>query len=238
MKCRFWLSMLAACMLSFAFASSSHAVQTTYSSSLSTLNASGVTGTATLLLDTDAMTLNVVVEAMGLEPNVDHLMHIHGLLGGDGTSGNPAVDSNTPTIADDADMDGFIEVLEGLPQYGDILLPLQTQNTATASFAYSETFDLPNDSLFFSPVSSMDYTSADIMPLEFREIVIHGLTVDGSAGAGTDGEIDGTAGFKATLPVAAGTINQVIPEPGTISVALLSLVVAGALSRRKRLSPR
>ena len=52
-------------------------------------------------------------------------------------------------------------------------------------------------------------TAANLFPLDLREMVIHGLTVDGSAGAGTSGEIDGKAGYKLVLPVASGEIAAV-----------------------------
>lgn len=204
-----------------------------YRVNFTTLNNSGVSGFALLTIDTNAQTLSVNIEATGLEPNQAHMMHIHGLIGGDGTSTNPSLDSQTPTLADDADGDGFIEVLEGVPQYGDILLPLETQMAPGGVISYQDVFDLTDDSLFGSPVTGNDYTAANLMPLDFREIVIHGLSVDGSAGANTDGEIDGTAGYKGLLPVAAGEI-QSVPEPGTLVLAGLGLM--GVLAARRRSS--
>jgi hypothetical protein len=44
--------------------------------------------------------------------------------------------------------------------------------------------------------------------LELREVVIHGLTVP-AVGAGTPGEVDGSAGYKVVLPVAGGEIHAV-----------------------------
>ena len=41
-----------------------------------------------------------------------------------------------------------------------------------------------------------------------RELVIHGLTVPEGAGAGTPGEVDGTAGYKLVLPVASGEFSN------------------------------
>lgn len=217
---------------SLVFATNAWGVHSVYRADLTTLNNSGVTGYAMFEVNPVTRTLSVEVNAMGLEPDMDHLMHLHGLIDGDGTSGNPAVDSQTPTLADDADGDGFVEVFEGLPQYGDIILTLGTQTAPGGSFAYSETFDLDDDSLFGSPVGAMmDYVGDDLLPLEFREIVIHGLTVDGSVGAGTDGEVDGTAGYKAVLPVAAGEIYQV-PEP--TSAVLMMLGVAGVVGGLRR----
>lgn len=191
------------------------------------LNGSNVTGNAILTHDTTANTLRVQINGQNIEPGQDHLMHIHGLIGGSGQ----ALDSQSPTLADDSDGDGFIEVLEGVPQYGDILLPLGSVNDATGIFTYDQTFDLTDDTQFLSPVSGNQYSASDLFPLNFREIVIHGKTVATGPGLGTGGEVDGTGGYKAVLPVAAGEIvGQPIPEPG--SLALLGL--GGLLLSRRR----
>ncbi|MBD0273695.1 MAG: hypothetical protein ICV73_17425 [Acetobacteraceae bacterium] len=49
----------------------------------------------------------------------------------------------------------------------------------------------------------------DIVPLQAKEIVLHGLSVAEGSGRGTDGEVDGTAGYKAVLPVASGELRKV-----------------------------
>jgi hypothetical protein len=215
---------LAAAATTAGSASAAHL--TYYTVDLQPLNGSNVTGNAVLIVNSEDNTLEVKVNAFNVEPDQDHLMHIHGRFD---DSGNP-IDSVSPTLADDADGDGYVEVLEGLPQYGDILLPLETQNDSLGLFSYTETFDLTDDSLFSSPVSGEDYQASDIFPLNFRELVIHGKTVATGEGTGTDGEVDGTGGYKTTLPVAAGEIVGV-PEPG--SVALLGLGGL-ALVRRRR----
>lgn len=71
--------------------------QQVYSGTFTPLNNSGVTGTATLTLSSDAHTLNVEIQAMGLEAGEPHVAHIHGL---DSAPGMP-VDSTTPTLAQD-----------------------------------------------------------------------------------------------------------------------------------------
>ncbi len=49
----------------------------------------------------------------------------------------------------------------------------------------------------------------DIVPLEAKEIVLHGLSVAEGSGRGTGGEVDGTGGYKAILPVASGELRKV-----------------------------
>lgn len=192
------------------------------------LNGSNVEGNAVLIVDSTAKTLQVQVQVSNLEPNQDHVFHIHGRFNG---AGDP-IDSVNPTLADDTDGDGYIEVLEGAASYGDILLTLGTLNTPTGTAVFDQTFDLTDDSQFMSGVTGNDYVAADIFPLMLREIVIHGQTVATGEGRGTSGEVDGTGGYKAVLPVSAGEIIG-IPEPATLGLLGVALVAAG-IARRQR----
>lgn len=177
---------------------------------LQPLNGSGVTGTAVLELAGDELTVQLL--AIGLEPGQTHPQHIHGL-----TSDGAAVDSTVPTLAEDADGDGYIEVGEGAATYGPVILPLTPFPTAPAGFvSYKETFSLDAAML------------AELTPLEKRVLVLHGMTVPVGDGAGTGGEVDGTGGYKALLPIAAG---EIVPEPATL--VLLVFGGAGVLWRRK-----
>jgi hypothetical protein len=174
---------------------------------LGTLNQSGVTGFAEFARDGDRLTARI--EAEGLEPGEVHIQHIHGRVAEDGSS----LDSYSPTPGADADGDGFVELAEGLPSYGPILLNLTNPpgggldafpTASDGQIRYEQTFDLSEQG-----VLPDGFTSEDLLPLSFREVVIHGLSVDGSAGAGTTGEVDGTSGYKLVLPVAAGPIEAV-----------------------------
>lgn len=184
-----------------------------WSVDLAAMNNSGVTGTAVLAINTEAdgtRYLNVSIAAEGLTPSVQHAQHVHGTFD---ANGDPS-DARKPDLTDDADKDGFVEVLEGLGAYGDILLPLidaggaLPMTDANGQLTFIQSYNLGDDSNFFSPVSSTDYTAEDLMPLEFREIVLHGQNVGAGFGAGTGGEVDGTQdGFVGILPVAAGEIE-------------------------------
>lgn len=184
-----------------------------WSADLIALNSSGVSASALFAVGTEddgTQYLNVAVSATGVTAAQAHAQHIHGLFDGSGTP----VDATSPTLADDADMDGLVEVLEGVGKYGDVLLPLSNDAgdmpvaTDWGTYTYFQTFDLGDDSQFASPVTGADYTADDIMPLALREIVIHGVDVPDGIGAGTGGEVDGGVnGYTGILPAAAGEIE-------------------------------
>lgn len=81
-----------------------------YSTDFTALNNSGIDGRAVLLVDQNAQTVTVDIQATGLEAGQMHIQHIHGFT--DDT------DSKSPTIVQDADGDGFVELGEGLATYG------------------------------------------------------------------------------------------------------------------------
>jgi len=177
------------------------------------LNSSGVNATAILAMETEedgSSYLNVAITGTGLTPSQAHAQHIHGLFDEDG---NP-IDSTAPTLADDADRDGMVEVIEGLGQYGDVLLPLASDGAMPMAdengvLSFVQSYDLTDDENFFSPVSMTDYTADDIMPLPLREIVLHGVDVPDGIGEGTGGEVDGGEnGYTGILPAAAGDIES------------------------------
>ncbi|MFN3210426.1 MAG: calcium-binding protein [Roseovarius sp.] len=182
-----------------------------YSVDLAALNSSGVTGTAVLAVNTEmdgSRYLNVAVVAENVEASVGHPMHIHGTFD---DMGNPT-DATTPGLAQDADQDGLVEVLEGVGSYGDVLLPLGSQPEADANgnLVFIQNYLLNDDSNFFSPVTGNDYTGEDLLPLELREIVLHGVNVPAGLGAGSSGEVDGTQdGYVPILPAAAGEIEEI-----------------------------
>ncbi len=213
------------------------------------LNNSGVTGSAVVTLDdTDAMrpTIRVQINATGLTPDVPHPQHIHGnftvqpTMGMNGPffsgEGGTATDSFSPTIATDRDGDGFIEVAEGQAAYGPVLINLTSPQT-TAPPDGTAPIDNPALNLATFPTAPagietfdqlyvFDLTNQDqrrqyhnLLPLDLREIVIHGLLVTSTAGAGTPGEINGTPGYKATLPVASAELMPTAtPAPAPLPI--------------------
>lgn len=192
-----------------------------YVTEFTALNNSGVQGHAILLLDETTQTLKVSIEAEGLEPNQVHPQHIHGFADDH--------DARTPTIAQDQDGDGFVELLEGLQTYGPVQLnlTLNPENSvhdhgtdghdhtdqavfptadANGDLHYTETFHFDLDDLNARAIFD------DITPLEAKEIVLHGLTLregQGRDAMGVMDEADGTAGYKAILPIASGELQEV-----------------------------
>ena len=179
-----------------------------YVTQFTTLNGSGVTGEAIVGYDEQAHKITVAISAAGLEPNMPHIQHIHGFT--DGT------DSHTPTLAQDTDGDGYVELAEGLTTYGQILLNLTTDHTngSGGDNGHDHNGDLtgfptaPDGTIWFIESYQLPAGSLGADPmLALREIVIHGESVPEGAGAGTPGEVDGTAGYKLVLPVASGELG-------------------------------
>ncbi len=225
------------------------AATSSFVANLTELNNSGVSGQVNFRHNMDAQTLRVIANISGLAPSLPHVNHIHGRFNEDGSPRN----SELPTQALDADGDGLVEVLEAAPAYGDILLSLESSLAgdnpdpsmvhtgpaadADGNLSYDLTFDVTDDSIFFSPVLGNDYEGDDIFPLDLREYVIHGAFVPASSlnegssfVAGTE-RADGT-GYSATLPVAAAEIAPV-PLPAGGALLLAGLGGLGLVRRRR-----
>jgi hypothetical protein len=181
-----------------------------YMANIDSLNGSGVSGTAVIGLDVDTNTLTVSIQATGLEPNQVHVQHIHGFT--DGTN------ATVPTLANDTDGDGFIELAEGLGSYGGILLNLAVDHTngVDGDNGHSHSGGLtgfptaPDGTIQF--LESYTLTSTNVLiagDLTNDHIVIHGLSVTPGIGAGTPGEVNGSGGYELVLPVAIGEIELI-----------------------------
>lgn len=146
---------------------------------LEELNDSGVEGTVRLSLDGDQLTVSV--QATGLEPNMLHPQHIHGFTVEN--MGN-ARNATCPTMEFDTNDDGLVDLGEGVPAYGPVLLSLTPFPTADSdgNVSFEQTYTVDRKMLG---------------PLQKRAIVLHGLTVEGT--------------YVPTLPVACGPI-QVMPS--------------------------
>ncbi|MEE1654601.1 calcium-binding protein [Microvirga sp. CF3062] len=168
---------------------------------LNELNNSEAEGGALLLLKGNRLT--VITAARGVEAGQIHPQHIHGFVDGS--------NATVPTLAQDDDRDGFVELAEGLDTYGPVLLNLTSPpgpeasgfpNPTGTSFLFSQTYNLSD------PRNGDLAQLLDDVSLNRREIVLHGKTVLAGHGQGTGGEVDGTAGYKLVLPIASGEIRQ------------------------------
>lgn len=226
---------LTAALVGGLAAGSAYAAPISYSANLMPVNGVG-SGSASLTLDNVANTLKVDINAWGLDDGL-HLAHIHGLFS-DVVTGMPT-NSVVPDMSNDTDGDGFIEVAEGVPAYGPIILDMQAIGTGT-TISFSETFDLTDSANFGFVGGDMtmpkytidDLLGVDGMSLDLREIVVHGQFAP-AVGAGTAGEVDGFAGFKAPLPTLAGQVATV-PEPSTWMMMLSGLIALGLGGQRRR----
>lgn len=183
-----------------------------YTVDVKALNNSGADGT--VLLTVEGTTLSIMSQVDNTTPDQVHIQHIHGTFNADGTPSNARI----PGPRNDTDLDGFVEVAEGAAAYGDILLPIEDQSDGfnndpvadgEGRVAFYGQFDLSDDSQFLNPLSGTQYTGDDLMPLTLREYVIHGRQIDQPFGAGTEGAIDGTTGYKLSLPIGAGEIEEI-----------------------------
>lgn len=230
-----FVSVAGACALAVFFAGNANATPMSFVADLTPLNNSGVFAHFDLTLDGNMLTVSE--HATGLEPNEPHPQHIHGQLGANAPNtmlASPADDA----IANGGDGDGFIELAEGQRSYGPILLPLTSPpggalsdfpTAPNGTIDFMQTYNLADPTIF-----PMGISASDLFPLTDREIVIHGMTVPPGPGAGTPGEVNGTNGYLAVLPVSDGFIRAAaVPEPA--SIALLLVGVAGCFSVRRRL---
>lgn len=185
-------------------------------------NGSGAFGAATVALDRAAATISVDLWMTGLEPGQQHAGHIHGFA-----DDRPSL---LPNVSLDADHDGFVEDPEGEPVVGPVILALTTDGSVTDA-AVGAPFPVADAAGNLVLRQTYDFNEADPAQLALfqdltdrlagREVQFHGLTLPATEGEGTGGEVDGTAGYKAELPVANGILLPVLDLPASQDLAAL-----------------
>jgi hypothetical protein len=153
-----------------AHQSNSMNLHKTYTVELMELNGSGVSGMALIeLMDSE---IEVSLEATGLTPEMEHMQHIHGFIENN-------KNSVCPPPSADTNGDGLISLVEGIPFYGPVLVPLTPYPMADATGMVD-----------FMNQYSIDRT---VRSLQNNVIVLHGMYVDGV--------------YDPTIPVACGQIK-------------------------------
>jgi hypothetical protein len=144
-------------LLIAAAGTSALAAGSSYSAELAPVNHGG---TGTVDLHQTGTHLDVDLHALGLDDGT-HVAHIHGIK---------QAQAECPSLAADTNADGFVDFLEGLPDYGPVVRTLSngTSDRGT-SLAYERTF---------KHLDNGDGV-ASLGPLDQYAVVIHGVDLDG-----------------------------------------------------------
>jgi hypothetical protein len=186
-------------------------------------NRSGVLGAVRAEFDEQGGTVAVEARITGLTPDEVHALHIHGR-----PDNGPSL---IPNASLDADRDGFVEDPEGEHVVGPVILAL-TEGGAVSDAVAVGNFPAADGSGVLTLDETFAFDLEDPGQLARfeelrdrftgREVQVHGLDVAAGAGAGTPFEVDGAAGYKATLPVANGILLPVV-EGNAADAAVLAL---------------
>lgn len=180
----------------------------TLSADLTELNDSGASGSATVVVRNQTIQ-HVEVHAHGLSPDAPHAQHIH--YGDDARN-------ECPQLFDDANGDGRINTLEGVPAYGPVVVSLTTTgDTSPASLLAVDRFPVAEDGSYSYSRSNIDFTHvagtgyqggggtpkqiADSIREGEGVVVIHGIDYDDSGTYSFSEE--GASELNADLPAEA-----------------------------------
>lgn len=186
-----------------------------YEADLTALNATGgieaAEGTARLTIADGRFTARVT--ASSVKPGALHVQHIHAT-------------AECPPPSADTNGDGYIDVIEGVPFYGEILVPLDGDLSAQAAGAMGFPAANAEGQVDYTQSTSLDALLADLraedpnpddaitrlgegedLGLEGRHVVVHGVSPDMElpSTVQTIGELPP----QVSLPVACGPATQV-----------------------------
>ncbi len=193
----------------------------TLRATLTELNGSGASGTATAVVKNQKIE-HIDVHAQGLTPDAPHAQHIH--------YGEQAM-NECPTLALDSNNDGRINTVEGIPAYGPVVVSLNTTgDTSPASFLDVSRFPVSADGSYsysrrnieFTDVAGTGYPGnggtgtakqiADAVRAGEGVLVIHGLDYDGNGtyNLSEEGasELNPNLPAEATDPAVCGVLER------------------------------
>ena len=193
----------------------------TLRATLTELNGSGASGTATAVVKNQKIE-HIDVDAQGLTPDAPHAQHIH--------CGEQAL-NECPTLDFDSNNDGRINTVEGIPAYGPVVVSLNTTgDTSPASFLDVSRFPVSADGSYsynrrnieFTDVAGTGYPGnggtgtakqiADAVRAGEGVLVIHGLDYDGNGtyNVSKEGvsELNPNLPAEATDPAACGVLER------------------------------
>ncbi|HEX5856749.1 MAG TPA: hypothetical protein VFY91_01440 [Microbacterium sp.] len=192
----------------------------TLTANLTALNDSGASGWATAIVRNQKIQ-HIEVYAEGLTPDAPHAQHIH--------YGEQAL-NECPGLGLDANRDGRLNTVEGVPAYGPVVVSLNTVGDTTpgsfldvSRFPVSQdgSYHYSRDNIEFTDVAGTGYPGAgglgtakeiaDAIRAGEGVLVIHGVDYDGdgmySFGAAGASELDPNLPAEATDPAVCGVLR-------------------------------
>lgn len=203
----------------------------TYTGTLSELNSSGGSGDVYIEVSEDGESITVELAASGLNLDGPHAMHIHGIVDGETVTA-----SSCPTMDADANGDGVVDVVEGVPFYGGVQVSLTTEGDTS-----------PDSGLAverYPAGTSIDYSRATIdLPdplkpnIDKLHVVVHGVDENGNGTLDLDQTERSTLSDdlprEGTLPALCGVLTAQAAGPvqtgggGTAGMNAAPLLISG-----------
>ncbi len=167
-------------------------------------NGSNASGTSYVVREDSQIT--AVLFARGLTPNLPHAIHVHGF--------EDAV-AECPSLARDADGNGLVDTLEGLPDYGGILVSLTTSGGTGGNLLPDglalDRFPRADRGGYVTYRRTIDVPADVARSLDDHHIVVHGHDLNGNGVYdGPRSSLSDVVGaevpLEAELPVACGPL--------------------------------
>ncbi len=182
-----------------------------YTGDLNELNSSGASGSTKITVSDDGETMTVEVTADGLNLDGPHAMHIHGIVDGD-----TVLPSSCPTMAEDADGDGVVTVLEGAVKYGSVQVSLTTEGDTSSDSALAVERYPAGDSVRYvrSGIPIPDVLKPSLGKMH---VVVHGIDENGNGMLDLDQDerssLTDDLPREGTAPALCGTLAAVAAGP-------------------------